>query len=279
MPLPLPRICLKLASNSASDAIFKLVLENRAPRAGGDSCAAQAGRRPAHAGCAGRQARLQLLACSLRQVAPASASPLPHTCLKLNLWCDFQICAVKESASRRWRLPNAEKQGKSPPGDGVQARIAAAKGTSACGIADEGTAASDAARGLDAQRPGRTAPALGGPRGCSRHWRAATSRQSGPRVPRCAPISASTQAVLLWTQFMIDCPRWPCAAVVSGQLRLAGAAERYESVTSLRARYVRTLRQRFIRNGVDVPEDVTKRCAPSSPSQHAYALVFLSGFG
>ena len=98
-------------------------------------------------------------------------------------------------------------------------------------------------------------------------------------VPRCAPISASTQAVLLWTQLRTDCPRWPCAAVVSGLLLLAAAAERYESVTSLRARYVRTLRQRFIRNGVDVPEDVTKRCAPSSPSQHACALVFLSGFG
>ena len=84
--------------------------------------------------------------------------------------------------------------------------------------------------------------------------------------------------MLLCTQLMIDCPRWPCTVVVSGQLRLARAAERYESVTSLRARYVRTLRQRFIRNGVDVPEDVMKRCAPSSPSQHVYALVFLSGF-
>jgi len=61
--LSLHRICAceQLASNSASDAIFKLVLENRAPRAGGDSRAAQAGRRPAHAGCASRQARLQLL--------------------------------------------------------------------------------------------------------------------------------------------------------------------------------------------------------------------------
>jgi hypothetical protein len=41
--MPLPRIRLKLASNSASDAIFKLVLKNIAHRAGGDSRAAQAG--------------------------------------------------------------------------------------------------------------------------------------------------------------------------------------------------------------------------------------------
>ena len=71
--------CEQLASNSTSDVIFKLVLENRAPRAGGDSRAAQGGRRPAHAGCAGRQARLRLSARSLRQVAPAFASHMPQT--------------------------------------------------------------------------------------------------------------------------------------------------------------------------------------------------------
>ena len=79
--LSLHRICAceQLASNSTSDAIFKLVLENRAPRAGGDSRAAQGGRRPAHAGCVGRQARLRLSARRLRQVAPASASHMPQT--------------------------------------------------------------------------------------------------------------------------------------------------------------------------------------------------------
>ena len=169
--------CEQLASNSTSNAIFKLALENRAPRAGADSRAAQAGRRPAHAGCAGCQARLRLSACSLRQVAHVGSQP--QMCLKLSNFLRFS--RVQSSSG------NAAKQGKSPPGDGVQTRTTAAKGTaltSACGNADEGTAASDAARGLDAQRPGRTAPALpggppaGGPRGCSWPWRAATSRQS-----------------------------------------------------------------------------------------------------
>ena len=67
-------------------------------------------------------------------------------CLKLSNFLRFS--RVQSSSG------NAAKQGKSPPGDGVQTRTTAAKGTaltSACGNADEGTAASDAARGLDAR--------------------------------------------------------------------------------------------------------------------------------
>ena len=164
---------------------------------------------------------------------------------------------------------DATKQGKSPPGDGVQARIAAAKGTSAV----EDATAGDATRGLDVRRAERTAPTPGGCHHSCPPW-AATGREIGPWVRRCAPMSTSAQSVILWTQCSTDCPRWPCAAVVKGAFLLAGAAERYESLPAKRRQYIRNLRQRFNRNGVDVPEDVKNRCAPSSPSH----LVLMSTF-
>jgi len=48
-------------------------------------------------------------------------------------------------------------------------------------------------------------------------------------------------------------------AVVKGAFLLAGVAERYESLPAKRRQYIRNLRQRFNRNGVDVPEDVKNR--------------------
>ena len=105
MPRPLPQTCLKLASNSTSNAIFKLALENRAPRAGADSRAAQAGRRPAHAGCAGCQARLRLSACSLRQVAHVGRS----------LKCASNSQISSDSAGCKVRLAMPRSRENRPP--------------------------------------------------------------------------------------------------------------------------------------------------------------------
>ena len=170
---------------------------------------------------------------------------------------------------------DATKQGKSPPGNGVQAQIAATEGISACRNAVEDAIAGDAAGGLDVRRPERTVRTPGARHHRSSPPREATGRDIGPWIRRCAPMSASALSVILWTQCSTDCPRWPCAAVVKGAFLLAGAAERYESLPAKRPQYIRSLRQRFNRNGVDVPEDVKKRCAPSSPSH----LVFTSTFG